>query len=43
VWNLSWAKKGEKLLTLDHVLRPKVSEMTNTTSNANLLDAKTSG
>ena len=25
IWNLNWTKRGEKLLILDHTLRPKVS------------------
>ena len=27
IWNLAWAKKGEKLLLLDHLFRPKISDM----------------
>jgi len=32
VWNLAWAKKGEKLLLLDHIFRPRVSDMMSTSS-----------
>ena len=34
VWNLKPGKKGEKLLTLDRVNRPRVSDMTPSTSSA---------
>jgi len=43
IWNLAWAKKGEKLLCLNRVFRPKVSDMVQTTPNSNLVgsDKKT--
>lgn len=38
VWNLAWAKKGEKLMCLDRVFRPRVSDMV--TSNSSLIADK---
>ena len=38
VWNLAWAKKGEKLMCLDRVFRPRVSDMV--TTNNSLLGEK---
>ena len=43
VWNLAWAKKGEKLLLLDHIFRPKVSDMLNSQSSAIGTEKKTLG
>mmetsp|Transcript_1773 Transcript_1773/g.2528 ORF Transcript_1773/g.2528 Transcript_1773/m.2528 type:complete len:166 (+) Transcript_1773:1969-2466(+) len=43
VWNMKPGKKGEKLLTLDRVNRPRVSDMTPSTPSSTAASATSSG